>query len=184
MQTCFLADFRMQPLSSLWLGTARMPTLIVRNGPREKRMRNRVFAKAACGLTNAEGGVLVVGMRARATSKDEPDLVESPAPVADTKAVQSRVLDLIGQLVEPGIEGVQAVEVSEKTGLKSGFVIIHVPASEGPPRRSRKDWKFYLRVGSGTIPMEYFQIADMFGKRPHPKVGVVLGNWQNWHRTL
>lgn len=53
-------------------------------------------------------------------------------------------------------------------------MIIHVPASEGPPRRSRKDWRFYLRVGSGTIPMEYFQIADMFGKRPHPKLELFL----------
>src|ERR1019366_4056887 len=54
----------------------------------------KAFAKAACGLTNAEGGVLVVGMSARAVSKDEPDLVESAAPVADTSAVKSRILDL------------------------------------------------------------------------------------------
>jgi hypothetical protein len=134
----------------------------------------RVFAKAACGLTNAEGGVLVVGMKAKTTSKDEPDLVVSAAPVADTSAVKSRILDLIGQLVEPGIDGIEAVEVRESTDSKSGFVIVHIPASEGLPRRSRKDWKFYLRIGSGTFPMEYFQIADMFGQRPKPKLELYL----------
>src|SRR5260370_387736 len=108
----------------------------------------KVLAKAACGLTNAEGGVVLVGMRAKSTSKDEPDLVESAAPVADTSAVRSRILDLVGQLVEPGIEGVQAAEVNDPAGSRSGFVVVHIPPSEGAPRRSRKDWKFYQRIGS------------------------------------
>jgi hypothetical protein len=134
----------------------------------------KVFAKAACGLTNAEGGVVVVGMKARAITKDEPDLVDSAAPVIDTRAVKSRILDLIGQLVEPGIEAVQASEINEPAGSRSGFVVVYIPASEGSPRRSRKDWKFYLRIGSGTFPMEYFQIEERFGKRPPPKLGLYL----------
>ena len=134
----------------------------------------KVFAKAACGLTNAEGGVLIVGMKARAISKDDPDLVESAAPVTDTSAVRSRILDLVGQLVEPGIEAMQATEVNDPAGSKSGFVVVYIPASEGPPRRSRKDWKFYLRIGSGTFPMEYFQIEERFGKRPPPRMELYL----------
>jgi hypothetical protein len=136
----------------------------------------KLFAKAACGLTNAEGGVLVIGMKARAVAKDEPDLVESAVPVTDTRAVKSRVLDLVGQLVEPGIEGIQAVEVNEPAGARSGFVVVCIPSSEGSPRRSRKDWKFYQRIGSGTFPMEYFQIEEKFGKRPHPKLELYLEN--------
>jgi hypothetical protein len=134
----------------------------------------KVFAKAACGLTNAEGGVVVVGMKARAISKDEPDLVDSAAPVTDTSAVKSRILDLAGQLVEPGIEGIRTSEINEPAGSKSGFVVVYIPASEGAPRRSRKDWKFYLRIGSGTFPMEYFQIEERFGKRPPPRLELYL----------
>jgi|SRR5580658_3084373 hypothetical protein len=134
----------------------------------------KVFAKATCGLTNAEGGVLIVGMKARAVSKDEPDLVDSAKPVADTSAVKSRILDLVGQLVEPGIEGVQTAEVNDPPGSKSGFVTVYIPASEGSPRRSKKDWKFYLRIGSGTFPMEYFQIEERFGKRPPPQLELYL----------
>jgi schlafen family protein len=134
----------------------------------------RVFAKAACGLANAEGGVLLVGMKAKSVSKDEPDLIDSHAPVADASAVKSRILDLVGQLVEPGIEGIHATEVNDSVRAKSGFVVVYVPASEGPPKRSRKDWRFYLRVGSGTFAMDYFQIADMFGRRAHPKLELYL----------
>jgi predicted HTH transcriptional regulator len=134
----------------------------------------KVVAKAACGLTNSEGGVILFGMKARATSKDEPDLVESAAPVTDTSAVKSRILDLIGQLVEPRIEGIEVREVNESSASKSGFVVVYIPISEGAARRSRKDWKFYQRIGSGTFPMEYFQIEERFGKRPPPKLELYL----------
>jgi hypothetical protein len=88
--------------------------------------------------------------------------------------LKSKLLDLIGKLVEPGIEGINAVEVNDSSASKSGFVVAYIPASNGLPRRSRKDWKFYLRIGSGTFPMEYFQIAEMFGQRPQPRLDLVL----------
>jgi hypothetical protein len=82
--------------------------------------------------------------------------------------LRKRVLTLIGNLVEPGIVGIDAYEVHEPENAASGFVVVYVPASAGSPRRSRKDWKFYQRIGSGTFPMEYFQIEERFGKRPLP----------------
>lgn len=120
-----------------------------------------------------------MGMRAKKVAEDEPDVIESAQPVADAVAIKSRILDLVGQLVEPGIEGVGAEAIEESPGSKSGFVVIYIPASEGPPRRSRKDWKFYLRIGSGTFPMEYFQIADMFGHRPRPRLEIFLEHHEN-----
>jgi hypothetical protein len=133
----------------------------------------KTIAKAACGLTNAEGGVLLFGMKAR-KADDEPDVVDSAAPVKDTSAVSSKILDLVGQLVEPGIQGIRVNCVNDPPTAKSGFVIVYIPRSDGPPRRSRKDWKFYLRIGSGTFPMEYFQIEERFGRGPRAKLEVCL----------
>jgi hypothetical protein len=130
----------------------------------------KVLAKAACGLSNADGGVIVFGMRAESKPKDEPDVVESAAPVSDTSVVASRVLTLLSSLVEPGITGVQIAEVPYGAGKKSGFVSVYIPKGDGAPKRSRKDWKFYLRIGSATLPMEYWQIEERFGRRPHPKL--------------
>jgi hypothetical protein len=41
---------------------------------------------------------------------------------------------------------IETREISETTGSKSGFVVIFVPKSDGPPNRFRKDSKFYIRV--------------------------------------
>ena len=126
-----------------------------------------MIAKAACGFANATGGVIVIGMKASGGRNQEPDVVTQEMPVADMGAVASAALDIIQQQIEPGIEGVQIELVAREEGSKSGFVLIFVPSTEGSPHRSRVDWKFYVRVASGTLPMEYFQIEDRFGKRPH-----------------
>jgi len=142
--------------------------------PAKEDDAQKMLAKAVCGMANADGGVLVIGMKAESRPKDEPDVVTSAAPVADTSFVKSRVLGLISNLVEPGIVGIEAVEIADRPNAESGFVVVYVPRSAGSPRRSRKDWKFYQRVGSASLPMEYWQIEDMFGKRPHPRLTLHL----------
>ena len=132
----------------------------------------KMLAKAACGMTNADGGVLVIGMKAESKPKDEPDVVTAKAPVSDTRQVASRVLGLISNLVEPGIVGVEVKEILETPDTKTGFVVVYVPKSEGSPRRSRKNREFYVRVGSATVPMEYWQIEEQFGKRPYPRLAL------------
>jgi Putative DNA-binding domain len=134
----------------------------------------KMVAKAACGMTNADGGILIIGMKAESRPKDEPDVITATAPVNDTTYVKSNVLGLISKLVEPGIVGIEAREIADSTVSKSGFVVVYIPKSEGSPRRSRKDSKFYQRIGSATLPMEYWQIEDMFGKRPHPRLKVTV----------
>jgi len=134
----------------------------------------KMLAKAVCGMANADGGVLIIGMKAPSARGDEPDVITGAVPVSDRSLVRSKVLDLVGKIVEPGIVGLLVNEVPDTPGQASGFVIVYVPKNEGSPHRSRKDWKFYQRIGSSTLPMEYWQIEDAFGKRPHPKLGVTI----------
>ena len=129
-----------------------------------------MLAKAVCGLTNADGGVLVLGMKAESRPKDEADVVTAEAPVPDTSLVKSRVLGLISNLIEPPVAGLEVLEIADAPNSRSGFVVIYVPASDGSPARSRKDWKFYQRIGSASLPMEYRQIEERFGVRPHARL--------------
>jgi predicted HTH transcriptional regulator len=62
----------------------------------------RIIAKAACGFTNAMGGVIVIGLKASGAGANTSDVVRGLAPVADRHAVASASLDIILQSVEPG----------------------------------------------------------------------------------
>jgi hypothetical protein len=128
------------------------------------------IAKAACGFANATGGVIVIGMKAKGTGGGNPDVVQSESPVSEVGAVSSEVLDIILKQVEPGIEGVRVHTVRKPPKSRSGFVLVYIPESFGSPRRSRVDWKFYVRIASGTVPMEYFQMEDRFGRRPQARL--------------
>jgi hypothetical protein len=137
--------------------------------PSKDEDAQRVIAKAACGFANADGGLVVIGLKAKASpEKDQPDQIQAAELLPDTSKVKPRIQELIGQLIEPGIGGVRVAEINDPPGSSSGFVTVLIPATDGMPCRSRKDWKFYQRISSGTYPMEYFQIADLFGKRHRP----------------
>ncbi len=139
-----------------------------------KDQSKKSIAKAACGFTNATGGVIIIGLSARkGRDKDQPDLVDRLVPVKYPDRVVSEVLDLILSLVEPGVEGVQNKVILDADG-EQGFALFLVPESDGAVRRSKADWRFYVRVASGTLPMEYFQVEERFGRRPRPSLEVIL----------
>jgi hypothetical protein len=134
------------------------------------------IAKAACGFCNATGGVIVIGLRADGRG-GEPDVVRELKPVDDMGAVKSAALDIILKFVKPGIEGVQVEMVPDSPGGTSGYVLLFIPEGEGSPQRTDVAPKnFYVRVASGTIPMEYFQVEDRFGRRPRPRLIVTASS--------
>lgn len=144
------------------------------------------IAKAACGFTNATGGVIVIGLKASGRGAETPDVVQSLAPVADRKAVASEALDIILKFVEPGIEGIKVKTIPDGGSKTSGFVLIFVPATESAPRRSTVDWRFYVRIASGTLPMAFFQVEERFGRRPLPRLTLhieALQMMQRWGYT-
>jgi len=151
--------------------------------PPKDEEAQRMLAKGLCGFANAEGGVIAIGLEARGgPTKYDPNVVQRGVPVTDAVFVKSRIEGLIGDLVEPRLSGVLVAAVPEAPGAKSGFVLIALPPSDGSPSRSRKDQKFYQRISSGTYPMEYFQIADMFGKRHPPVLSLHLEESSRLHK--
>jgi len=141
---------------------------------RDDEAQKKILAKALSGFANAAGGVLVLGVDARSQGRDEPDSISELKPIDDRQRVKSRFLELAGQLVEPAVHDLRIEDVASSSGGSSGFVVVLIPGTDGPPVRSRKDWRFYLRIGSGTYPMEYFQIADIFGRRRRPVLSLHL----------
>jgi hypothetical protein len=134
----------------------------------------RILAKAFAGFANADGGVVVIGLETKPAVKGDPDLITGEKPVASSVAIKSRIEALVGELVEPPLQGVRLATVENAPRSADGFVLIHVPPTDGTPVRSRKNSHFYVRSGSGTYPMEYFQIADMFGRRRRPALELSL----------
>jgi hypothetical protein len=114
----------------------------------------RVLAKALCGFANAEGGVLVIGLQAKPSpGKNDPDLIDKAVPVGDAVAVKSRIENLVGQIVEPSIEGVKVAVVAEAPNSSAGFVVVRIPPTEGLPADHEKTGGF--TCGSVQAPIQW-----------------------------
>ena len=129
--------------------------------PAKEKDGHEMLAKVVCGLTNSDGGVLVIGMQAKQLSPGDPDVITAVAPVPDASYLRSRILTLIGMLVEPPIVGIETREISETSGSKSGFVIVHVPRSDGPPHRFALGLKNVGR-GIARFPAIWFSRTGYF----------------------
>jgi hypothetical protein len=134
----------------------------------------RILAKTICGFANSEGGVIVIGLEARSNGdKYDADLIQRPVPVPEPLAVKTRIESLAGDLVEPRVNVSLAVVFNQGTASE-GFVLVNVPSTDSLPCRTKKHREFYQRITSGTYPMEYFQLADMFGRRHRPILSFYL----------
>lgn len=131
------------------------------------------LAEALSGFANADGGVLAYGLVAEGGDRAKPDVVTRVEHIKKLALLNSRLLALVGQLVEPPVPNVQVVALEFDRLPHEGFALVYVPPSDLGPHRSRKNREYYRRHGHGFYPMEHFEIAEMFGRRRRPSLNLV-----------
>lgn len=127
------------------------------------------LAVALSGFANASGGLIVWGVDARKKAPDQPDVAYGVKEIEDLALFLSRLNEFTAMCVRPAVEGVmhRAVETSKNRG----FVVSLVPeSSAGPHMAMAREGRYYKRSGSSFLPMEHFEIADMFGRRRRPQL--------------
>lgn len=135
------------------------------NGKLSEGDRRR-FSKAVSGFANADGGVLVFGVKTRKT-QDTPDRAAELLPVEHVGNFRVRLLDSLLQLTQPPVDGVRIETIASASG--SGYVKCLVPASDQPPHRAMfADREYWRRTSNGHRRMEHFELEDVFGRRLRP----------------
>ncbi len=122
------------------------------------------LSKAISGFANAEGGVLIVGIDAPSQG------VISKQPVSSLSQLETRANEYVSRATSFVVEGVATKKIFTNQTLDEGYLVIHIPSSDLAPHRSQKDSRYYLRSGESFVPMEHYQIADIFGRRQKPYI--------------
>ena len=121
-------------------------------------------------MANAEGGLVVVGVREE-REKDEKGKWVRIFPGEITwggKGLSKETLEqrLISRVM-PWIDGLAIIPIRNPTG---GVVfLIDVPKSPRPPHQA-DDKKYYLRYNFENLPMDHSQVEALFNKRQRPKL--------------
>ncbi|MBY0371688.1 ATP-binding protein [bacterium] len=123
----------------------------------------KTLGKGIAGFANAEGGVLIIGI-------DAPqDTLPTLKPILPIVEFEQEVNTQIPRSTSFPVEGVLTKPVS-LTSQPGGVLLVYVPQSDLAPHRSQKDHRYYQRIGDSFLPMEHYQVADMFGRRYQPNL--------------
>jgi len=137
------------------------------------------LSQALSGFANSDGGVLVLGMTATGGDlvRGEPDVIQSAKSFKGFRSVAGEVRRLLGQAVQPVVDGVDIREIESIRSGDFGYVVVLVPASDAGPHRAMLknggDREFWKRSGDSFYRMEVFDIADMFRRRRRPMLVLI-----------
>jgi len=132
------------------------------------------LSKALSGFANSDGGLLVWGIDAR-PNKDGYDKVKAVCPIQNLKHFVSSLNSIEPQSVSPLVSNVRHIPIASSANVDTGIAITVIPASDLTPHMATgKDLHCYFRrSGSSFIAMAHYEIADLFGRRPHPQLKLI-----------
>ena len=121
----------------------------------------KILAKSLSGFANSSGGVLIFGIGEGPKHKS---LVR--VPINDVKDFERRVIEHISRVTSYRVPNVVTKTILEDE--TSGYLLVLIPKSDLVPHQSVLDKKYYRRTGESFVPMEHYEIENMFGRSPKP----------------
>jgi hypothetical protein len=128
----------------------------------------RLIAKAICGLSNAEGGVLILGIKTE--RRDNLDVAKAQKPFDNCHSLRNRIVAALPDLLSPQHTKIRVDQIPHAGG-PSGYVIIDVPPSDLRPHMSIAEHRYFRRGSDGTRMMEHGEVRDLMFA---PKTGQMM----------
>ncbi|WP_396604504.1 helix-turn-helix domain-containing protein [Bradyrhizobium sp. YCK136] len=124
----------------------------------------KLLAEAVTGMANAEGGVLVVGIRTQRT--DNIDVAIAKHSVKQLQRTTNLVRAAIPEMLSPQHTGIDVFFIEETGSKDEGFIVIDVPESSDRPHYSNVHHQYFRRGSDRTRVMEHGEVRDlMFATR-------------------
>jgi len=127
------------------------------------------LAKQLSAFANTGGGVIIYGV----TDAGKVDQGGISRSVKGRQATKEWLEDLIPILTDYEILGVNVYEIAPKDQNSSisstkALYVVNVPDSERAPHQSKRDFKYYVRLGGRSQPASHRLIEDIRNRARHP----------------
>lgn len=134
-------------------------TLSDPSGTRLNKEDRRLLAKAVCGMANADGGIIIVGIETKRV--DNVDVAVGKRLIADPDSLRNRLVAAIPEMLSPQHSGIQVRSLFDSTEPTRGFVAIEVAASDARPHYSNVHHQYFRRGSDGTRVLEHSEIREL-----------------------
>lgn len=151
------------------------------SGPMTKKDRQSL-GKGLSAFANAEGGLLIWGVRAGRESQEEIDAAKEKKPIKQLRRFLADLSTHAPLLASPPVGSVLHHPIH--SAEDEGFIVTFIPQTEGLPVMSiaPEQHRHYIRAGGSSIMMTTPMLADRFQRRPQAKLEFFWrfsdSNWQ------
>ncbi|HXG96344.1 MAG TPA: hypothetical protein VNJ06_04440 [Gemmatimonadales bacterium] len=116
-------------------------------------------------------------MNAKRDDDDEVDCVKSIEPVLSLERFASELRGVSAELVAPALLGVRHHGIANPASPDAGVVVTVIPRSDRAPHMAtaRGLHRYYRRTSNDIRYLEHYEVADYFGRRPHPRLEIEAG---------
>ena len=133
------------------------------------------LGKNLSGYSNASGGVLVWGVKAKNVDERNPQAKAFDfSPIPNIRRFHSDLNSYDGQVVQRVVSGVEHHLIELTNG--SGYAITLVPESDRKPHMSiaSDDKRYYLRSGSQTLAIDHVLVEALMSIQSKPELEIVV----------
>ena len=125
------------------------------------------LGKALSGFANSAGGILIFGIKEVGQNKNKHYLSD---PILDINKFHQKIQENLSRLVASNVPNVETKKIEDD--IEKGYIIVLIPRSENSPHQRIEDKKYYRRSGESFVPMEHFELENMFGRTTKPVLEV------------
>jgi schlafen family protein len=130
------------------------------------------FSRALSGFANSDGGILLWGVGT--DRRDGLDRASVREAIVGHETFVARLGTSLLDAVIPMVDGVE-IEPLPSADPRVGYAKCLIPRSEQTPHRGMlADREYYKRSPEGFYRLEHFDLEDMFGRRPLPRLSFTL----------
>lgn len=138
-------------------------SLALKKADKEKRE----IGKDVAALATAEGGMLIYGIAENPVTHEAERIDGGSDPKGISKEWLEQVID---SNVSPRIEGLRITSIELTTSSPGMFAyVVHIPSSDRAPHMA-SDHRYYMRQNFQSVPMEDYQVRDVFFRRRAPRI--------------
>lgn len=120
----------------------------------------KTLAKALCGLANAEGGTLLIGIQSK--NVGGVDTAHVLKPISNIRRVRNRLVSALPDFLSPQLVGItEHVVMDSGDPAGRGYIIVAVPPSDLRPHMSIPDHRYFRRGSQGTRVLEHAEVREM-----------------------
>lgn len=128
----------------------------------------RNFSKTLSAFSNADGGILIWGVRTKHLPDNGGDVAWSLKPITRANEMAERLRSSLLDILMPQNPGIRIEAVTNRLG--NGYVKCLIPASDNPPHRAMIGREYWARLDGRNIRLEHYMIRDMMLRHEYPQL--------------